>query len=145
MVNEAKEEFFLDQFKHEEGVFNARLGLFLTTHSILFAAVGIAARVPSLIFVVSMLGVMIGAIWLYLQNRQAFIIRYLDEKLEGCSEFYKELRISVKKSKYGFVSSTAILSIWLPSLMIVAWSAIFIGALVFGVATPGAAATNRPA
>ena len=114
--------------------FDTRLNFFLIFESVLIGVAGILysrpimAKIP-LLFIIC-LGILLTAIWQYIQARERYILDDLESKLLEVSQEYRETVARRERVKWP-IGTTALLAFGVPPLVVLIWIAFLIVVLAF--------------
>lgn len=114
---------------HEDSVFNERQNYFLVAESMLLVAYAtlVSTAEPRMLVarVIASFGVLLTAVWIYVNVRQLYVVRHLRAR---CIEVIPDYRETYQTRRKWPISSIWLLSYFVPTIIGIMW-AIFIFAL----------------
>lgn len=114
---------------HSQNRFDNRLNFFLIFESILIGVVGMLYSHPSLVKVILIfiicLGILLTALWEYVQAREKFLLDDLETRLVEVAPEYQETVRRRERGKWP-VSSTLLLTYGVPFLVGLIWISLLI-------------------
>lgn len=113
---------------HEDSVFNERLNFFLVFETVLLGVVGMlfgsANSTEGIIKLFVTLGFVLTLMWMYVQARQKSVVEGLRQTLRELDKGYDEA-ITQRDSKRWPISSTWLLTYFIPLSVLLIWGALF--------------------